>query len=473
MLAACGLVALTLLLFAMEWRTLAALEAKTAHAVRQDLRQAAETVVRGMYAYLEAESRALHELDHRTLHRGDSQDLAGAVERAMYRTDVASAVFVVTSCGCPGVPQSVARERGGSPRPIPEERAHVLRSAARRAHPLPFSNRRDLWIAPAADGGVLVFQSLEPNVVGFEVPLATWQGKVLADVAKRTPELEFSIASAGEENTADFGPALGGARLSAGYRGMTVAGLTRKQFRMQLGMVAVVLGSIAFGVVFTLRGLQKEARFLAQMSHEMKTPLATIHLFAETLEMGRVASSEKRETYLRRIREEAERLAGMIGDMLHANGPKRYRMAPENAETIAGEAMRDFEIARLRIEGGELPPIRCDRDAVSRALRNLLSNAVKYGADSPVELRVARSNGHVLFSVADRGIGIARDQQRRIFDRFYRVDDSIPGSGLGLAIAREIVRAHRGEIRVESAPGKGSTFTIALPAASEEACQRS
>jgi two-component system phosphate regulon sensor histidine kinase PhoR len=281
--------------------------------------------------------------------------------------------------------------------------------------------------------------------------------------------MEFSVTS---DEGAEFGDALGGLRLAAGYRGVTVAGLARKQFRMQLGMVTVVLGSILFGVVFTLRGMQKEAGFLAQMSHEMKTPLATIHLYAETLEMGRVASPEKRATYLRRIREEAERLASMIGDMISA-GRKRYRMATEDAGAIADEALRGFEIARLRIEADDLPPVRCDREAVSRALRNLLSNAVKYGADSPVELRIARSNGHVLFSVADRGIGIPADRQRRIFDRFYRIDDSVPGSGLGLAIAREIVIAHRGEIRVESAPGKGSTFTIALPAASGEACRPS
>jgi signal transduction histidine kinase len=435
MLAACGLVALTLLLFAMEWRTLTALEAKTAHAVRQDLRQAAETVVRGMYAAIEAEAASFVLPDRRTLHHGSPDELSAAFRRTKERA------FAHISCGCGTPPNTV-----GLP-------AEAILTAAGRARPL----RRDVWIASGPDDRIFVFRSLEPTIVGFQLS----RDRLLAEAAKAYPELEFTATSSPDEIV----------RLSAEYRGISVAGLARKQFRMQLGMVAVVLGSIAFGVVFTLRGLQKEARFLAQMSHEMKTPLATIHLFAETLEMGRVASPEKRETYLRRIREEAERLAGMIGDMLHANGPKRYRMAPENAETIAGEALRDFEIARLRIEADELPPIRCDRNAVSRALRNLLSNAVKYGADSPVELRVARSNGHVLFSVADRGIGIARDQQRRIFERFYRVDDSIPGSGLGLAIAREIVRAHRGEISVESAPGKGSTFTIALPAG--DACQPS
>ena len=93
---------------------------------------------------------------------------------------------------------------------------------------------------------------------------------------------------------------------------------------------------------------------------------------------------------------------------------------------------------------------------------------MKYGGDSrSIELRLERRNGHVRFSVADRGIGIPSEEQARIFDRFYRVNDdrvhASPGTGLGLAIAREIVSAHRGEIGVQSAPGQGSTFTIALP----------
>jgi hypothetical protein len=296
--AAAGLAALSLLLFGLEWRTLAALEDKTAYAVRQDLRQAGDAVVRGMYAYLAAEARVLDELDHPTLHHGSSDDLAAAVERAGIRSSAASAVFALVNCECGDKRNSVERHRGGLPQTVTAQRDEEIRNAARRAHPLPYSRA---GVTPP-DGGVFVFLAAAPAVtMGFEVAGEVWRGPVVAAAARRAPrqpgqpEMEFAVTTLAGGSAAEFGEALPGARLAAGYRGVTVAGLARKQFWMRLGLVALVLGSIGFGVIFALRGMQKEARFLAQMSHEMKTPLATIHLYAETLEMGRWPP-EKRTT---------------------------------------------------------------------------------------------------------------------------------------------------------------------------------
>ena len=352
-LAAGGLLCLTLLLFAVEWNTLASLETRTAYAVRQDLRRTAETAVQRMYAYLETQGvAAFGGLDHKTLHNRNPAALEATLRRALQSVESASSVFAEPFCACGDSPTALEFSREApAPRPLTGDRLLRIREAARAARPLPFSNRSDIWIAPEGSG-VLVFRSM-PDVgprskaIGFEIPAAVWAGTVLqhavATLARDPgqPELEFAIQPPGHSEhdaTADFGPALGGARLSASYRGTTIAALARKQFWTHLGMIALVLGSIAFGLLFTVRGVRKESRaagvksaFLAHVSHEMKTPLATIRLYAETLEMGRIAEGSKRDLYLRRIREESERLAAMIGDVLEvsrmADGSKRFRTA--------------------------------------------------------------------------------------------------------------------------------------------------
>jgi signal transduction histidine kinase len=368
------------------------------------------------------------------------------------------------------------------------------------ARTLPNSGSRDIWVAAAPNSGVFVFRSVDAgmaprsNFIGFEIPGSVLGGKVLEDLVATIPreagqpELTFAMGPSAKlepDAGSEFGAAIPGLKLAAGYRGTTIAALARKQFWMHLGMIALVLGSIAFGLIFTLRGVQRESRaaavktaFLAHVSHEMKTPLAAIHLYAETLEMGRISDPAKQEQYLKRIREEAQHMAAMVNDVLEfsrmADGKRHYRILPEDPNSIAEKAAQACEQTShipVRLESDpDLPAVACDQGAIRQALGNLLSNAVKYrGQSGEVGLRLERQNGHVLFRVTDRGIGIPADEQSQIFERFYRADDdrvrATPGNGLGLSIARDIVTAHGGEIQVASEPGQGSTFTIALPAA--------
>jgi signal transduction histidine kinase len=117
----------------------------------------------------------------------------------------------------------------------------------------------------------------------------------------------------------------------------------------------------------------------------------------------------------------------------------------------------------------DLPPVSIDRDAISQALLNLVNNAVKYSDDvKKISVRLRRRDGFVAIEVADHGIGIPRSEQEKIFEKFYRVSTGLvhdtKGSGLGLALVKHIVEAHKGKIQLESAPGRGSRFTILIPA---------
>jgi len=156
-------------------------------------------------------------------------------------------------------------------------------------------------------------------------------------------------------------------------------------------------------------------------------------------------------------------------------GKRTYRLRPVAPAEVVRDAARALEYPlsqhgfrlHMQVEEG-LPLVHADRDALEQAILNLLSNAMKFSGDArDIELGLARSNGEIVVRVADRGIGIAPEEQSRIFDKFYRAptreNQLIPGTGLGLALVAQIVKAHGGRVEVESAPGRGSTFRLRLP----------
>ncbi|HWL88561.1 MAG TPA: ATP-binding protein, partial [Polyangiaceae bacterium] len=206
--------------------------------------------------------------------------------------------------------------------------------------------------------------------------------------------------------------------------------------------------------------------------------LTAIRLFAETIERSR--EDEKTvDQCLDLMREECERLTRRIERLLDWGrmeaGRRLYDLRDQNAPDVIAQAIDAFSPLRTsNVDFASeidphLPLLRADRDALVDALVNLLSNAFKYGGTPPVvRLRAyAPATGGVAISVTDNGPGIARPEHRRIFQKFYRIDDRLSrereGSGLGLAIVKHVVRAHRGRIVLESEPGKGSTFTLVLP----------
>jgi signal transduction histidine kinase len=234
-----------------------------------------------------------------------------------------------------------------------------------------------------------------------------------------------------------------------------------------------------------LKLAQQKTTFVANVSHELKTPLTSIRMFAEMLRDGRHISEEKRKQYFDIMTAETERLTRLINNVLDfaraEQGKKRYTM---RSCDLVGLAAGIVESQRARLESSGFSVgflvradrliVRADEEAIKQALVNLLSNAEKYSDQTrDVEVSVCREDGKAVVSVSDRGVGIRAGEAEKIFSEFYRVDDAltsrVKGTGLGLTIARRIARDHDGDIVYAAREGGGSTFRIMLPLIEEEA----
>ncbi|MBM3267620.1 MAG: HAMP domain-containing histidine kinase [Candidatus Sericytochromatia bacterium] len=222
---------------------------------------------------------------------------------------------------------------------------------------------------------------------------------------------------------------------------------------------------------------EMKQNFVSAISHELKTPLAMIKMYSEMLLLGLVGAGKRPEDYHGIIIQETDRLTRLIDNVLDFSkiqkGTKKYHFEDVDLAEVAAAAMRNMETVFER-EGVavafEAPPglvVKADRDAIYQALLNLLSNAVKYGGKA-VALKAGRHGREVRVSVQDTGPGIARRDQAKVFRPFYRVGSeeqrTAQGTGLGLALVDEIMKAHRGAVRLQSRPGAGATFTLAFPA---------
>lgn len=254
---------------------------------------------------------------------------------------------------------------------------------------------------------------------------------------------------------------------------------------LSVSFVSVVVTGVVLVLVFVRREAnlsELQADFVSKVSHELRTPLTAIRLFAETIERsGDDAETRKKCTSL--LVAESERLSRLIERLLDwgrmAAGRKLYELKLERAQDIIDDTVRAYaprthigKDLELEVEvAPDLPQVVVDRAAIVDAVVNLVSNAHKYGGVPPAVRLLAQltPKGEVAIVVTDNGEGIPRPEQRRIFEKFYRIDDRLSrtkeGSGLGLAIVKHVARAHHARVTVESAPGKGSKFTIVLPAA--------
>jgi signal transduction histidine kinase len=264
----------------------------------------------------------------------------------------------------------------------------------------------------------------------------------------------------------------------------------RRQVMLFTTAFGVLLVVICAGLVVTYRLVRRETEmarlksdFVANVSHDLKTPLSVIRMFGETLEMDRVRDEASRREYYRVITRESERLSRLIDNVLDFSriegGRRRYERVPTAVEPLVRDVLEAFAYPLTR--GGfkvevqvapELPEVPLDAEAVAQALANLVDNAIKYSADrKTLRVEAAIADGELALSVVDEGIGIARDEHRRIFEKFYRVGRSETqgrrGSGVGLALVRHVAEAHGGRVIVESSPGEGSRFTIRIPVTKE------
>jgi signal transduction histidine kinase len=275
--------------------------------------------------------------------------------------------------------------------------------------------------------------------------------------------------------------------ISLASRHATPAVVARRNFRLNVGLSTALATVLLGGVLLALRTASREMKlsrmkneFVSNVSHELRTPLASIRVFAEFLRLGRVDAPEKAREYGEYIETESRRLSQLINNILDfasiESGRKTYHFERCDVREVVCETLKTFGV-RLRqngfnihLEGADtpLPPARIDPGAIAQSLSNLLDNAVKYSnGKTDVTVSLRRDGDWIVVSVIDQGIGIPRDEQRKIFDRFHRVSTGlvhdVKGSGLGLSIVRHIVDAHRGRVTVESRPGEGSTFSIHHP----------
>jgi len=273
--------------------------------------------------------------------------------------------------------------------------------------------------------------------------------------------------------------------LFAGPRYQAPIGWNLRQ-SFYLAALLLVLSTTLLGAYLLWRDVRRElhmaemrAQFVSSVSHELKTPLTAIRMFAETLRMRRWKDEQTQQEYLETIVNESQRLARLVDNVLDFSrierGKKIYNLKPASLAEVLRAAARAVQYPlsqqgfRLdtEVEDG-LPMVKADADALEQAVLNLLTNAMKYSGDArDIGLRLRRVDGWARIEVSDHGIGIPSEEQGRIFEKFYRVptweNQLIPGTGLGLTLVEHVATAHGGTVRVESQPGQGSTLSIELP----------
>jgi two-component system phosphate regulon sensor histidine kinase PhoR len=263
----------------------------------------------------------------------------------------------------------------------------------------------------------------------------------------------------------------------------------RSRRRTEIALLAVALVVIVLGVGFLLYAAAKERRlaelkgdFIANVSHELKTPLSVVRMFGELLLTDRVRTEEKKKQYLEIILRESERLSSLIENVLDFSalerGKQTYAFARGDLEPVVARAIEAFRY-RVEREGvdvdlevvGDVPEVEMDEQAIVLALNNLLDNAVKYGDRTPITVTLEKVRDFVQVRVRDHGPGIPETAQRRVFERFYRSDrdQEVRGSGIGLSLVMHIAQAHGGRAWATNAgEGTGAVVAFTLPALEPE-----
>ena len=313
---------------------------------------------------------------------------------------------------------------------------------------------------------------------GMEVVLADLAGRPLS--GKRSTSKALPLAT---EYFEDNFPPWKIELFQAPAKGLEILDLRRNFYFWTILTLVVVLAFGAFLIVRTIGHemeiLKIKSDFVSSVSHEFKTPLTSIKALMERLVDGKVRDPGKMDQYFSIIVQDSDKLTRLVNNLLDFSkieeGKKEYvlsdtdivRLATEQVERFKKEQASSSPDMRLEITG-EIPTLRADADALSRALANLLSNAVKFTPPGKaIRVGLSSDGENVVLEVEDEGIGIHPDELGRVFEKFFQgrnaLDQSIRGTGLGLTLVKHIVEAHGGRILVESRPGLGSKFSLVFP----------
>lgn len=260
----------------------------------------------------------------------------------------------------------------------------------------------------------------------------------------------------------------------------------RSRLRGEVALPVMSFAIILLSAIFFIYAAEKERRLnelkselMANVSHELKTPLSVVRMFADMLRSGRVPSDERRLEYLDIICRESERLTSLIDNVLDFSALEQGKGPYKLKRGDLGEAVeRALSAFRYRGEQdgvevrlltpGELPSVWIDQEAVALAVINLLDNAVKYGGQTPVDLELTPRRSAIDVAVRDHGPGIPKEALRHVFDRFYRGTHETPtrGSGIGLSLVKHIAQAHGGRAWARNVEGGGAVVGFSVPIAS-------
>lgn len=332
-------------------------------------------------------------------------------------------------------------------------------------------NRLSTVLEVMADGVVMIGPDGETQLINpialdlLEIEDRDLQGRRFIELS-RNHELHQMIAQALETDQPQYGE----------------VELSRRRF---LSAIAVPLtdSSSLPGVLLTLHDLSRlrqldttRREFISNVSHELRSPLASVKASVETLESGALAEPEVARDFIRRINEDVGRMISMAGDLLELSrlesGQEPIHLCPLDLGPLLEDVRAGFadqsEARGISIDvqcDENVPPAMADQDKLRQALVNLLDNAVKFTSDTGRITLTAKEDGDgVLVRVENTGMGIAREHLPHVFERFYKADRSRRdgGTGLGLAIVKHIVQLHGGEVTVQSREGEGATFAFSL-----------
>jgi signal transduction histidine kinase len=341
----------------------------------------------------------------------------------------------------------------------------------------------DIWKMPSHDRtviGLYKMSTIQAAVRGFlERNLSPDLGFTLTAPGASTPPHTQWIAA---------GSRLPGWHISMNVRsGSSYGNSAQRQITSYLWVGFLTIATAAVLGILGGQTLRRQMRIahlktdlVAAVSHELKTPLASMKLLVESLLSGEQFEPGRTRQYLQLIARENSRLSRLIDNFLTFSRMERScgrfdfaRIQPASVARDAVDSIGDRFVVNLEI-ADSLPFLYADEDALVTVLLNLLENAYKYTDENRrIDLRVGLTNGRICFAVKDNGIGLSDREQKKIFRRFYQVDRHLTrqtgGVGLGLSIVEFIVKAHHGVVSVASRPGAGSTFTVSLPPSSSAA----
>jgi len=268
--------------------------------------------------------------------------------------------------------------------------------------------------------------------------------------------------------------------------GQTIEDLVQERALTNILLIGLLTIVLILGVWIVYRNIKKEVElaqiksdFVSNVSHELRTPLSLISMFSETLEMDRVKTEEKKKEYYSIISQEANRLSKIVNSILNFSkmeaGKRQYNFVDSYLNDVAENVYRSYKFHLEQkgftfsiVKDESIPIIKIDEEAISEAIVNLVDNAVKYSNTSKeIIIRTGMENNNAYVQVEDKGIGIPEKDQKKVFEKFFRVSSgnvhNVKGSGIGLSIVKHIVDAHKGKIELRSEVNKGSKFKLLLP----------